>query len=269
MADQAASRVLLHPIHRSLEASMSSVSNLSIIGRESLAEILKAARLPVFALPTVLTPAVFYGLFTLGIGSPSPEAATWSLATFGVFSALGPALFGFGAGVAQERETGQLALKRLSPMPAGAHLIGKLAATFVFIALAMVLITTLALVAGVNLTLSQWAAMLTVHLLSAIPFAFIGLGLGYRLGSKGAVAAANALFLALAVLGGLWFPVSIMPHWLQSLAWGLPSWHLSELALIAAGFDRPTDALMHAVVVAVMTLAAGLFALSGLRRSEA
>lgn len=237
--------------------------------QESLAEIRKAARLPVFVIPTVLTPAAFYGLFTLGIGAPSPQAATWSLATYGVFSALGPALFGFGAGVAQERESGQLALKRLSPMPEGAHLVGKLAATVLFTALAIVLIVGLALVADVALTPAQWAAMALVHLLSTIPFALIGLGLGYRMGSKGAVATANALFLGFAVLGGLWFPVSVMPHWLQSVAWGLPSFHLAELALSAAGFDRPGSALIHAGVVCAMTAAAAVFAWTGLRRSEA
>ncbi len=44
--------------------------------REAIAELKRSWRLPQFLLPTVLTPAAFYALFTLAIGrAPSPAAA--------------------------------------------------------------------------------------------------------------------------------------------------------------------------------------------------
>ena len=94
---------------------------IGIFARESRAELRKNLRLPQFVLPTVITPAVFYGLFAVALNKSGAAAATYSLATFGVFAATGPALFGFGAGVAVERDSGLIELKRVSPLPAGAY----------------------------------------------------------------------------------------------------------------------------------------------------
>ena len=101
-----------------------------VYARESVTEIIKSARMPQFIVPTILLPPAFYALFALGMGSSNVEIATRTLATFGVFAVMGPALFGFGANVAGERESGQLELKRLSPMPAGAHIAAKLSNNF-------------------------------------------------------------------------------------------------------------------------------------------
>lgn len=233
---------------------------------EAVAEIRKAARLPIFFLPSIFTPPAFYALFALALGRGDAQMATYSLATFGVFAAIGPALFGFGAGVAQEREAGQLALKRLAPMPAGAHLFGKLAACLLFTACALALLYPLGLLASVRLEPWRWAMLFVVQLLSVVPFALIGLGLGYRAGSKGAVALANMLFLGFAVLGGLWVPIDAFPAWMKAAAWTMPSYHMGELALHAAGIARKGAVMVHVALIAAITLAAGAFAWTGLRK---
>lgn len=237
--------------------------------RESVAELRKSIRLPQFIIPTVLTPAAFYGLFAIGMSKGDVQTTTYSLATFGVFAAIGPALFGFGAGVAIERETNLIELKRVSPLPAGAYVTAKLVAALGLTAAALALIYGLGLFGGARLAADQWAAMITVHLASSIPFALIGFGLGMRLGSKGAVGAANALFLTFAVAGGLWMPISSLPSWIQSLAWIMPSYHLGELALTAAGFMRPGSSWAHLGVLIVLTLGALAWAWTGWRRSAA
>ncbi|MGB3739344.1 MAG: ABC transporter permease, partial [Pontixanthobacter sp.] len=84
-----------------------------------------------------------------------------------------------------------------------------------------------------------------------------------------AIAAANFLFLGFAVLGGLWFPIDGLPEWLRIFAWATPSWHLSELALQVAGFERERSAWMHAGVLTAFISAAALFAITGWRRSAA
>ena len=237
--------------------------------RESVAEIRKSVRLPQFMIPTVLTPAAFYGLFAIAMSKGDVATTTYALATFGVFAAIGPALFGFGAGVAVERETGLIELKRVSPLPAGAYVAAKLAAALGVTAAALALIYALGVFGGARLPATRWAAMIAIHLASSIPFALIGFGLGMRLGSKGAIGAANALFLALAVIGGLWMPITSLPGWMQSLAWVMPSYHLGELALAAAGFPRPGSGWVHAAVLAALTMAALAWAWLGWRRSAA
>jgi ABC-2 type transport system permease protein len=228
-----------------------------VYAREAIAEIVKSARMPQFILPTIILPPAFYALFALGMGQGNVEVATRTLATFGVFAVMGPALFGFGANVAAERETGQLELKRLSPMPAGAHIAAKLTATLVFSAVAFVFLYGLAALAGVRLTPTAWAILASVHAVAVIPFAMIGLGIGYRLGQKGAVALANIVFIAM------------LPDAIESMAWALPSYHLGEIALMAAGQRDWTNLGLHAGPLALLTLAAAAFAWTGQQRPAA
>ena len=238
--------------------------------RECLAEIRRSWRLPQFLVPTVLTPAAFYALFTLALNkSPSPAAAAMTLAGYGVFAATGPALFGFGAGVAMEREQGLIELKRVSPMPAGAYVAAKLAAALVTTGMAVALIDMLSLVGGVRMSAARWAALVMLHLFSTLPFALIGFGLGMRLGGKAAVAAANALFLGSAVLGGLWIPPEMLPGWMRIVSQLMPSFHLAQLARAVVGAPTIGGAVAHAAIVAGMTLGAGVWAWTGWRRSAA
>lgn len=238
--------------------------------REAIAEVRRSLRVPQFLAPTVLTPAAFYGLFTLAVAkSPSPAFAAATLAGYGVFAATGPALFGFGAGVAMEREQGLIELKRVSPMPAGAYVAAKLAASLVATALALTFIYALAVIAGVRLPFATWAALAALHLASCVPFALIGFGFGMRMSGKGAVAIANALFLGCSVLGGLWIPSAALPGWLRAAGEVVPSYHLGQLARALVRADTIGAPAAHALVVLAMTAAAAWWAWSGWRRSPA
>jgi ABC-2 type transport system permease protein len=242
---------------------------LGVFIRESVAELRKNLRLPQFALPTIITPAVFYGLFAIALNKGGPDAAAYSLATFGVFAATGPALFGFGAGVAVERESGLIELKRVSPLPAGAYIVAKLVSAGAMAALALALIYALSLVGGVRLPAETWAALVAVHLASVVPFALIGFAIGMRMGAKGSIAAANAFYLGFSILGGLWMPITILPPWMQQIAWATPSFHLGQLALAVIGVPQQGTILLHMVALVAITVGAGWLAVIGWRRSPA
>src|SRR3546814_12513879 len=90
-------------------------------------------RTPSFALPVLLFPALFYTLFGLVLNrADGGVAATYLLATYGVFGVMGAGLFGFGVVVAVERERGFLAYQRALPMPPGANLFAKMAMAILF-----------------------------------------------------------------------------------------------------------------------------------------
>jgi ABC-2 type transport system permease protein len=238
--------------------------------RECAAELKRSWRLPQFLVPTVLTPAAFYGLFTLAIAqNRSPAAAVATLAGYGVFAAIGPALFGFGAGVAMEREQGLIELKRVSPLPTGAYVVAKLTAAVVATGAALALIYLLAIVAGAALSPGRWLLLVALHFASTVPFALIGFGLGMRMGGKGAVAAANALFLGSAVLGGLWIPSAMLPGWMRAVGEAVPSYHLGQLALGIVGMPVIGSVWSHGLVVIAMTVLAAIWAWTGWRRSPA
>lgn len=224
------------------------------------AECLKLLRAPEFIAPTLILPVVFYTMFAVVLPGSS-QNAPYLLATFGVFAVMGPALFGFGAGVAQERERGWLKLKRAVPAPAFAYIAAKTVATLIMAAAGLALVYASAgLLAGVALERETWALLLMVHILAALPFVFAGLTLGFVLGANAAVAAANLVFLALALLGGLWIPVVVFPDLMQTMAWALPSFHLAEIALAASGASGERPLAVHLAVIAVMTAGLALTA---------
>lgn len=238
--------------------------------REAVTEVKRSLRLPQFLLPTALTPAAFYALFTLALPHPEvPGYAVSTLAGYGVFAATGPALFGFGAGVAVEREQGLIELKRVSPMPAGAYVAAKLAAAVTITAFALALIYALAVVAGARLSAGTWIVLAMLHLASAIPFALIGFGMGMRMTAKGAVAIANALFLGFSILGGLWVPSAMLPGWMQTLGAFTPSYHLGQIARAILDLPMTGSPWAHGAAVVAMTAAAAAWAWTGWRRSPA
>lgn len=242
---------------------------LGVFARESVAELRKNLRLPQFALPTIITPAVFYGLFAIALNKGGPESAAYSLATFGVFAATGPALFGFGAGVAVERESGLIELKRVSPLPGGAYVVAKLVSAGAMAAIALMLIYGLSLIGGVRLSAETWALLVAVHLVAVVPFALIGFAIGMRMGAKGSIAAANASYLGFSILGGLWMPITVLPPWMQQIAWVTPSFHLGQLALAAIGVPPQGSILAHLAALVGITVVAGWLAVGGWRRSPA
>jgi len=230
------------------------MNTLALLVRESHAETLKAVRMPAFAVPTLVLPLAFYALFGLVLAKPGAGNAGYLLATYGVFASLGPALFGFGAGIAAERESGLLALKRIAPLPMPAYLGAKLATALVFTLVVLVGLYSLAAwVGGVQLPRSAWLTLLVVHLAGAVPMGLLGLLVGLRFGSSGAMGVTNVLFLALAVLGGLWFPAFLFPGWMQTLTLGMPTYHLAELALAVTGRRIAGAPWVHGLVLAGFT----------------
>lgn len=235
----------------------------NILAAETGAEILQSMRAPEFVLPTLLLPTVFYLIFGIMVSRGGAEVATFLLATYGVFAVMGPALFGFGAGVASDREKGWLSLKRAAPAPAASFIGAKLISTLVFAALALMPIYAAAgFLGGVALARGEWALLLATHLAAVLPFALIGLGLGFSFGANAAVALANIVFLGFGVLGGLWFPVTMFPEVMQTVALGLPSFHLAQVSLSVVDPERIANPALHIGIAALMTAACA--ALAGL-----
>lgn len=237
--------------------------SLNAYTHEAGAEILKALRAPEFIVPTLALPVAFYALFGIAMADSSRQAQ-YMLATYGVFAVMGPAIFGFGAGVANERDRGWLNVKRAAPAPATSYIAAKLTATLVFASAALFLIYAVGgLMGGVELASTTWLSLYAVHMLCAIPFVLIGLTLGFSFAANGAIAMSNIVFLFMAALGGLWLPVFLLPEFLQQFANFLPSYHLSEIALWAVDAPGEHTLLPHLPIVLVMTgvlLALALFA---------
>ena len=204
---------------------------MNVLTQETGAEILKILRAPEYIVPTLILPTIFYAVFGIMLDQ-NGNGAAYLLATYGVFAVMGPTIFGFGAGVAAEREKGWLDLKRVLPAPTYSYIAAKLLTTLLITSLALMPIYLIAgFIGDVALSRGDWFVLFGVHISAVIPFTLIGLCLGFSLSSNGAIAFSNIIFLGLALLGGLWFPVFMFPESMQTMANFIPSYHLAELAL--------------------------------------
>lgn len=241
----------------------------AIYGREARAQILSVSRQPQFLVPSLLLPLIFFGVIGLGLTHGNEKAAHFMFATYVIFAATAPSLFGFGAGLAAEREAKLVELKRVSPMPIGAYLAARVASALAVVALATVGLMILAHSGGVAMPAWRWAATAGVGLAAVAPLSLIGMNIGVRLNAQGAVALANLTFLVLCLFGGLWVPLGQMPHWIERLAWWLPTYHLSALTLMLSGLEPMKDLGPHLSILAAMTAVAAAGAWIGWRRQPA
>jgi len=215
---------------------MAPVSSFRILKAECRTEFLKAWRMPSFAIPALVFPLVFYAMFGVVLGGADVSRATYMLATYGIFAALGPSLFSFGVAIATERDQGWLEVKRAAPMPIAVLIIARMVMAMVF-----ALIVTLALfavayfAADVRLPFSVWMSLIALNLFTTVPFSLLGLAIGLRVKAQAAAAITNLAFFGFSLLGGLWVPITIMPDIMGKIALVMPSFHFGEMALAAIG----------------------------------
>ncbi|GAB4186139.1 MAG: ABC transporter permease [Wenzhouxiangellaceae bacterium] len=239
---------------------------LMIHAREAVSEWRRAWRTPMFVLPSLLFPAMFYLFFGI-LFNRGPGAAAYLLTSYATFGVIGPALFGFGVSVAIDREHGLLALKRVVPMPLSAYFSAKIIMSLIFATLIIGILYSLAYTLGeVRLPISQWLGLTLVLTTGILPFCALGLAIGINVNAQAAPAVVNLVYLPMSFLSGLWIPVTMLPQWLQGLAWILPPYHLSQLTLKVIGQSQGHPAWQHIAALAVFTLVFLLLAGRGYRR---
>lgn len=231
----------------------------------------KQRRLPAYVLPTLLFPLMFYLFFGVVMKHAAGgfDISRYLLATYGTLGVMTACLFGFGTNVAAERGQGWMLLKRATPMPPFAHLLAKLAVATLFGVLVVIpLFAVGATLGGVRMPPATWLELGAVIIAGSLPFAAVGLAIGSWAGPNSAASVVNLVALPMAIVSGLWVPISMLPHALRQVARGLPAYHAAQLALgvIGQGDGQP-PAWSAAVLVFTTVLALGL-AWAGYRRDS-
>ena len=79
------------------------------------------------------------------------------------------------------------------------------------------------------MSLGNWIGAAFLLIVGSVAFVALGLTLTLLPSSQLMSVVANLLYFGLAVLGGLWMPVSLFPDWMQAIGKRLPSYQLMEL----------------------------------------
>lgn len=217
-------------------------------------------RQPGFWVPTVLFPAMLYAFF--GAQSGGGSWAANAMASFAIYAVFGVGFFQFGVSVAQDRESAFATWQRSLPGHPANPWIARLAASLVFVSLAVCLVIAVALLmTDIALAASTWARLGLVCLIATLPATVMGIALGSVSSARAAVPIANMIFLPLAYLGGLWVPPMFMPAPIATISEWTPTRAMGELGW-AAITGAPWDPRHIFLLLGWTALAAAVIALA-------
>jgi ABC-2 type transport system permease protein len=214
-------------------------TKLGMVLTEARFELKKILRNPGFTLPALGFPVAFFLLFcfVLPMGKNLAQIRLTLLANYACFGAIGAALFGGAVLLAVERDTGVFKLKRISPAAVHWLLLAKLMASAVIALLGFFLLYAVAAVFGVRTGFGSFIGLALISLAAALPFGAIGLAIGARFSATAAPGIVNAFFLAGSALSGLWFPLAMMPKFINLFAPFWPMHALGQLGRQVVGLE--------------------------------
>jgi ABC-2 type transport system permease protein len=200
-------------------------------------QVVELARYPSYVVPTLLFPALFFLVLGRDHGR---AAATLEMATFAGFAAIGVAFFQFGVGIAVDRASPWESYLRTLAVGARLRLAARVLAATPFAAAAAAAVVGAGLATTeATLTAVGWLELATTLLLGLVPFALLGIALGYLVPGRGALPVANLLYLGLSYAGGLWLPVRRLPAFVAGISPYLPTRTLGDALGAVVRGDLP------------------------------
>lgn len=226
---------------------------------------LELLRLPAFAVPTIGFPSLFFLFFAVpGFANEQPELA---MALFAGFAVLGVAFFQFGVGIAVERATPWERYLRTLPLAPTTRFAGRLLSALAFGAVAAALVVAVALLTvSPELSAVDWLELALALLAGSIPFALLGIALGYLANPRAALPIANVVYLALSYAGGLWTGPENLPQTAERISPLVPTRAYAD-SLASAALELPVPARAW-VVLGLYTVGASLLAVWAYRKDE-
>lgn len=205
-------------------------------------EILRTLRSRQYQLLAAALPVTLYLLGTQpGLGRPPTaliEGGSWgtnALDRMATLGALGAGLAAAGSRMAADRTDGWIRTLRLASLPSARMLAGRTIAGVASAGLPLLLVIVAGvLVRAVALPVAGWLQLVVSVWAGALPFALLGIVVGLSLGRPAAVVAVLAVYLGLAIIGGLLEPIVSLPAVLATIGGALPSFLVRDLAWRAA-----------------------------------
>jgi ABC-2 type transport system permease protein len=185
-------------------------------------QLVELARYPAFLVPTLVFPAMFFVFFV--VPHADERDATALMASYAAFAVLAIAFFQFGVGVAVDRVSPWELYLRTLPASRFVRFGARIVAALVFASAAAAIVVAVALTTTpASLPAARWPLVAATLLGGAVPFALLGIAIGYWTSPRGALPLANILYLGLSYLGGLWTADAHLPGFVRPLSPAVPT----------------------------------------------
>lgn len=240
--------------------------NVRLLGVHAAEMSRELFRIPAFAIPTMLFPAMFYTIFGMPYAKTAPQVADAVMCSFVAFALIGVTLFQFGVGIANERGRPWERYVRTLPVSLDTRFAARIAVAMLFGLAAAGLVALVArLFTPVDFSALQWAQLAAYAAIGAVPFVVIGIAIAYWVAPRAALPITNVIYLLCSFAGGLWIPPQDLPRIAAVISPYLPTRQYGNLLWsIANGADRG-EALL---VLALYAVAFSAAAAAGYRRDE-
>ncbi|MEV0737383.1 ABC transporter permease [Streptomyces sp. NPDC050549] len=190
-------------------------------------ELTRALRNRKFLFFSVIYPSVIFLLVsnqTGNVDGTGLSIAKYVMVSMASFGALTAVLMGNSERIAKERENGWVRQLRLTTLPGRGYVLAKTAsAAVVSLPSIVVVFVVAALVKDVRLEAWQWLALTGAIWAGSLVFAALGVAIGYLASGDAVRPITMIVYFGLSILGGLWFPSTTFPAWLQDIAKWLPT----------------------------------------------
>lgn len=230
-----------------------------------LRRMMRNRRVMIFS---ILMPLVLFLVFGMNLKGEHMDdgmsAAAYVMISMAMFGSMSAAM-SIGGAIALERDGGWNRTLRLTPLKPRSYILSKILLSLSLAIPPLVVVFAVAVLgADVRMSAGDWATVALTAWLGALPFAGIGLIIGYLAKPDSVQPISGLLTILVAAFGGLWVPIENMPSLMKHIAELTPAYWTGLTArspLTHAGFDG--KALL---VVLAWTVVLGAI---GLRRFSA
>ena len=228
-------------------------------------EIQQLIRTPVFLIMILALVAFIPLLKKLGIQGDGAMESMVSICGLALFTIVIERL---GKRVAVERSEKWLKMLKVTCLPSYVHIAAKVATSLSICTVSILLAFILGhWQLGINGSFGMWANLFLVLIAGIIPFAILGLTLGYLLNPKSADSIIGLSLIVIPIVCGT-FSLPI-PNYLQDAITLSPFYHYKEAILWAAGLDYDKQILLHLTWLIWATVVFSAIALWSYQREQA
>lgn len=195
-------------------------------------EMLRMLRNPYYLFWSLCMPVFFYILFTKVIDFGAEDSTLWKahyLMSMTTFSIMGSSIVTMGVRLVEERSTGWTKFIQVTPLSTFNYFTAKMVGqTFVHVFSILVIFLVGFVVNQVSLSFAAWVFSGIWILLASLPFLALGLLIGLMKRVDTAIGISNVLYMSLAITGGMWMPIDILPSFIQKFAVWLPAYNFGS-----------------------------------------
>lgn len=231
-------------------------------------ELILMKRQAAYYLLSIGLPGVFYLIFSGVMSSDTPTSVLrLYLFSMTVFSIMSSAFFSIPSSLQSDKTNNWQKMIQHSPVSMVEYYISKLFSALLTFLLSIVVVFSVGhFVRGVSLPTMDWLIIALIILFGSLVFIAMGVLVSLLPSAQLMSVVGNIAYMALAVLGGLWFPLSMFPAWLRSIGKLMPSYQLMQV--VSSYLEHREFNAIAALIVLVYTVGVSLVVLQLKKRIE-